>query len=125
MNEKPKIECPHCKEMIEASSLPPNRKYRNRLGIDVFSCPYCTKNLKIDPYEFVSVKGLMQSGEMPSGIAIEGAKEEDILPCEEAALAYEETEAPDVPDKLDGWDKVIGWGIVTLIAIFLISRCSA
>lgn len=116
--EKPRIACPHCDEHIEASSLPPNRKYRNASGIDVFGCPTCGKNLKFDPQEYFAVRELMSKGEMPSGMAIDGTKEEDSLPSERAANSVN-----DSPQKKSGiFEKILGCGVILALIAYLFLR---
>lgn len=116
--EKPRIACPHCDEHIEASSLPPNRKYRNASGIDVFGCPACGKHLKFDPQEYFAVRELMSRGEIPSGMAIDGAKEEESLPSEKAA-----TSGSISPQKGTGiFGKILGWGVILAFIAYLFVR---
>lgn len=79
----PLIRCPHCGEHIEPQRLPPQRKYRNEFGLDVFECPDCGQNFKFDPHEYFAVRGDIAMGE---GVAIAGARVDELLPSEKLAI---------------------------------------
>jgi len=94
MSDKPLVRCPHCEEHIEAKRLASQRKYRNEFGLDIFECPECHQRFKFEPSEyFVALEGI-EKGEIPSRVAIAGAKVEEILPSEQAARLYDRTPTP-------------------------------
>ena len=81
------IRCPHCEEHIEAERLPPNRKYRNEFGMDVFGCPECGQSFRFEPSEYLVVRERLERGEVPEGVAIEAVDE--LLPSEQSAIDYD------------------------------------
>ena len=89
MSDKPMIRCPHCEEHIEAERLLPQRKYRNEFGLDVFECPECHQNFKFEPSEYLGIRERIEKGGVPEGVAIEGAKLDDLLPSEKMAIDYD------------------------------------
>ncbi len=84
--DKPMIRCPHCEEHIEAERLPPNRKYRNEFGMDVFGCPECGQSFRFEPSEYLVVRERLERGEVPEGVAIEAVKVDELLPSEQSAI---------------------------------------
>ena len=85
MIAKPNIWCPHCENHIAAERLPPCRKYRNHFEIDVFECPECHNEFKIEPSEYFVVRERLEAGEIPEDAAIEAARVDDVLPSEKMA----------------------------------------
>ncbi len=85
---KPNVKCPHCGEHVEAKNLSNVRKYRNEYGIDVFECPECKNNFKFEPAEYLVARQGIENGEIPEGVAIDSAKENELLPSETLALNY-------------------------------------
>ncbi len=85
-SNKPRIRCPHCEEHLEAQRLLTQRRYRNQFGLDVFECPDCHQEFKFEPAEFIVVRDGIEKGEIPTGVAIEGAKTSELLPSEKLAV---------------------------------------
>lgn len=83
------IQCPHCGEITKVERMASQRKYRNEFGLDVFECPDCHKNYKIDPREYLLAQENMNQGSVPDSITINGAKVDTILPSEKAAIDYD------------------------------------
>lgn len=81
---KPNISCPHCRREVEATNLPKARQYRTQYGIDVFKCPLCGDDFKIEPSEYMFVKSQMEKDELPSDgeIAIDGIPTTELTPSE-------------------------------------------
>lgn len=88
-SNRPRVRCPHCEEHLEAEKLPPHRKYRNEFRIDVFECPECHKNFKFDPREYFITREGIENGDIPSGVAIEGVKVDELLPSEKMVIDYD------------------------------------
>ncbi len=83
------IRCPHCEEHIDAERLPPHRKYRNEFGLDIYECPECHQNFKFEPSEYFVIRERIEKGEVPEGVAIEGARVNELLPSENMAIKYD------------------------------------
>ena len=86
MSARPNIHCPYCDAIFSADELPTRRRYRNKYGIDVFTCPECDEPIKIEPTEFMFARQQIMSGELPDDAAIGAAPESDRLPSEQAAM---------------------------------------
>ena len=117
MSNKPRIRCPHCEEHIEAQRLPGHRKYRNRFGLDVFDCPECHREFKVEPTEYFVAKEGIEKGTISSEAAIAAVKVNECLPSEMLVSNYDRsTRAP--------WRKpMLTIAIVAaLIAVYLIFR---
>ena len=82
MSNKPLISCPNCKAEFQAKNLLKYRLYRNKYGIDVFKCPVCEENIKIDAVVYMVTKSQIEDGEVSEDTAVEAVKEEDVLPQE-------------------------------------------
>jgi len=115
MDDKPMIQCPHCTKIIEAERLVSQRKYRNAFGLDVFECPDCHKNYKIEPREYLETREHINEGNLPNTHIIKAAMIDEILPSEKMAIDYDRrTKAP-----WRGPAKIIAV-IAFLIIVFLI-----
>jgi hypothetical protein len=55
--------------------------------LDVFECPECGQNFKVDPHEYLAVRDIIAPGE---DVAIGAARVDEILPSEKLAIDYQE-----------------------------------
>src|SRR6476659_195366 len=81
---KPKVRCPLCEGIFDVRGLSSRRIKRNKYGIDVFSCPHCQNNIKIDPYEYAGFSQIIQAGAL-YGVPIEAYPEDKLMPSEKKA----------------------------------------
>lgn len=88
MSARLNIHCPHCNAIFGAAELPVRRKYRNKYGIDVFTCPECDEPMKIEPTEYILARQQITSGELPEAAAIGAVPESDRLPSEQVAIDH-------------------------------------
>lgn len=79
------IKCGCCGNLFPSEELRSRHLRRNKYGIDVFSCPGCGEQIKIDPYEYVGAQNEITTGNAMRGVAIEAYKASQLMPCEQAA----------------------------------------
>ena len=65
--DKPHVLCFHCRTAIYPEVLATRREFRTQYGIDVFKCPSCEKDFKIDPRDFLELREQVNNGRWPSG----------------------------------------------------------
>jgi len=76
--------CFHCKTPIYPETLAILRQYRTQYGIDVFQCPSCNKEFKVDPRDFLDLCERLATGNWPAEHppAIRGLNSLELTPYE-------------------------------------------
>lgn len=87
---KPHVLCFHCKTAISPEVLATRREFRTQYGIDVFKCPTCEKDFKIDPRDFLDLREQVNQGLWPPGkpAAIVGLSPNEYTPYEMIEAQY-------------------------------------
>ena len=82
--DKPHVLCFHCQNAIYPEVLATRREFRTQYGIDVFKCPSCEKDFKIDPREFLELREQVSKGLWPIGKspALIGLSQNEFTPYE-------------------------------------------
>lgn len=93
-SNKARVRCPHCEEHLEAERLPQQRKYRNKFGLDVFECPECHQDFKFEPREYFLMRDGIEKGDISTGVAIQGASVDELLPSEKVAIDFDRGPRP-------------------------------
>jgi ssDNA-binding Zn-finger/Zn-ribbon topoisomerase 1 len=84
MPNRPQIRCPCCGSIFPVESLQRLRLRRNSYGIDIFGCPECKEQIKIDPYEYLAAREMMERNELPADAAIGAYREAELVGPEKA-----------------------------------------